>query len=654
MLLVLHLAGLSANASTEYISTFALIQDRVFTASGCNAAACHGEAAQGGLDLRDAVAYANLIDVDSATVDGIARVLPGQKERSLLWVNLAAATLPAAWRAPRRPMPLPPMAPLSEDALEVIRLWIEAGAPRDGVVRGTEGMLDSLLPEPQPLEIAPLPVPHPDAGVQIRMPGRLLPAQSDTEVCYATYYDLRGRIPAEALSPDGSRFRFRRNRIRQSPLSHHLFMFVYNWKEDLAVPSIFGEFRCKEGDRAGETCDPLDDDACGARGQCASTPVPGVGCVGDGVFGQGIDPTAMSFVQETSSDVELPKGVFAELPVQGFLLWNSHGVNPTNVEAKLEAWINFWFASAGEQLHRMQPFFNTDVRYEMDTPAFGTEEVCHIHTFPRGTRLFEISSHGHKRMKRWRTYLGAWRCVGGEGNGKACSPLGYDYASSDPCQGFPCMAKGRPRVADCDSSDTVTVDEIVTAVSVALGSTSLELCDQADSNLDRLVTVDEVIRAVRAALEGINRDAERLPEESLFYVNLLYDDPLMLRFEPSLAFDSLDSDERRVTYCALYDNGYTDPAEVKRRSTSPLPPTPNDIGGPCETPTHCTEGSVGAECSGDDDATRDTSCDSATDAEDGFCDACPLLGGATGDDEMCILWGEYYVIDPFADATSAP
>ena len=45
-------------------------------------------------------------------------------------------------------------------------------------------------------------------------------------------------------------------------------------------------------------------------------------------------------------------------------------------------------------------------------------------------------------------------------------------------------------------------------------------------------------------------------------------------FLMAAAIRGLDADETRtLTYCALYDNGVTDPAEVKRRSTSPRPVT---------------------------------------------------------------------------------
>ena len=46
----------------------------------------------------------------------------------------------------------------------------------------------------------------------------------------------------------------------------------------------------------------------------------------------------------------------------------------------------------------------------------------------------------------------------------------------------------------------------------------------------------------------------------------------------------------------------------------------------------------GQLCGGDD-----SFCDSAPGAGDGDCDACPLLGGLTTEDEMFIFLGGYYI-----------
>ncbi len=55
---------------------------------------------------------------------------------------------------------------------------------------------------------------------------------------------------------------------------------------------------------------------------------------------------------------------------------------------------------------------------------------------------------------------------------------------------------------DCDGDGAVTVEELVTAVAIALGEQSGSRCLAVDGNGDEQVTVDEIVRAVRVALEG--------------------------------------------------------------------------------------------------------------------------------------------------------
>jgi cysteine-rich repeat protein len=55
---------------------------------------------------------------------------------------------------------------------------------------------------------------------------------------------------------------------------------------------------------------------------------------------------------------------------------------------------------------------------------------------------------------------------------------------------------------DCNGDGQVTVDEIVTAVNIALGNAPLTQCPRADDDGDGQVTVDEIVRAVDAALNG--------------------------------------------------------------------------------------------------------------------------------------------------------
>jgi hypothetical protein len=57
-------------------------------------------------------------------------------------------------------------------------------------------------------------------------------------------------------------------------------------------------------------------------------------------------------------------------------------------------------------------------------------------------------------------------------------------------------------VGDCANDGQVTVDELLTMVSIALGTASMSACDVGDPNNDDQITVDEILTAVNNALDG--------------------------------------------------------------------------------------------------------------------------------------------------------
>jgi hypothetical protein len=48
----------------------------------------------------------------------------------------------------------------------------------------------------------------------------------------------------------------------------------------------------------------------------------------------------------------------------------------------------------------------------------------------------------------------------------------------------------------------VTVDELITGVTIALGTASLDACPSFDTNGDGTVTIDELVAAANRALNG--------------------------------------------------------------------------------------------------------------------------------------------------------
>jgi hypothetical protein len=126
-----------------------------------------------------------------------------------------------------------------------------------------------------------------------------------------------------------------------------------------------------------------------------------------------------------------------------------------------------------------------------------------------------------------------------------------------------------------------------------------------------------------------------LPDESdPFYTSTLYDDAVEHLYDPPIAHDEEAAEDRTYKFCAVFDNGFTDPSTVKRHSAS--------VGSGCHSSNRaCVAGPQQGMVCGGDDAT----CDTSEGAGDGECDACPVEGGVTTEDEMFLLLGNYYVVD---------
>lgn len=634
--------GPGSACEETFDSTFELIEKVIFERHGCTSAFCHDASASGGLNLLPGAAYDALVDgpVQSfAARPPLVRVYPSKKENSLLWLNLAAASLPDQWTAPLRPMPLGGLPPLSLDELEVIQRWIEAGAPRDGVVEGTGEILDACLPPPEPLETKPLDPPPPGTGIQLRAPRQILPPRSEREVCFITYYDVTDQVPERFRGANGT-FRYKRIDARQDPLSHHAVVIPYFGTTPLRDP-IWGTYTCGGGDRDGQSCDPMDPSACGSDGVCASTPQGAVGCIGFGPGDASIGVGNDSLFNTMAAGLGGVEGVYAEAPLKGMLVWNSHAFNGTDKEGKLDIWVNLEFAEPEEQQHELRRFTEIAVQFGIDVPPFVTRELCAHFEVPARAHLLELSSHNHKRGKRFQIWQGRFACAGGPNSGKPCSPYGIDpgLPHPDPCAGSPCTSIAPPAAGDCNADLQVSVNELVTGVGIALGATEMPACPRFDIDANDRVSVDELVTGVQSLLHPQLRD----PDASLLYTSLSYADPAVTKFNPPHLMAPAVSSvvERTLTYCSLYDNGFTDRAEVKRRSTSP-PTTGGFPGGPCQTPTGCTAGRVGEACSGASLLDRNASCDTTAGAGDGECDACTVRFGTTTEDEMFIILGAFY------------
>jgi hypothetical protein len=124
------------------------------------------------------------------------------------------------------------------------------------------------------------------------------------------------------------------------------------------------------------------------------------------------------------------------------------------------------------------------------------------------------------------------------------------------------------------------------------------------------------------------------------YLSRLYDDPVYTYYDPPNDYSSAVEADRTFLACATYDNGADNPLEVKRESTKPNTPT-------CTFPlAQCGCSVADRVCLGGDDQGVLCGGDDSVCGEGGICDACPLLGGVTTDDEMFIPLGSYYIAEP--------
>lgn len=103
------------------LSKFSEIQKNVFNQS-CAVSGCHaGNSPQANLNLTSGSAYAQLVDVNSATFPDQKRVVPGNKDASLLY-NVLSYNFQ---------LKMPPSGKLDQKIIDSIGVWIQKGAPND-------------------------------------------------------------------------------------------------------------------------------------------------------------------------------------------------------------------------------------------------------------------------------------------------------------------------------------------------------------------------------------------------------------------------------------------------------------------------------------------------------------------------------------------
>ena len=334
------------------------------------------------------VAWENLVG-QPATGSPWLLVDPGNAVDSYMWRKLYAKVYPGSVDINGSPMPANGGA-LSPDHLDAWRSWINTGASRTDTNPQTEALLKTCGTSSD--DLAPLPAPKRNAGVQFILPSWHLAAGVEREVCFARYYDLTGSVPRKFLSNDGERFRVDGYAIRQNTQSHHMALSSYSGPFDTDHPT-FGQWSCMGGAQDRQPCDPKNEDACG-EGHCISEIVDSPGCIG---FGPPGDPDQAEInsgllTQTAYEERRFPDQVFSEFPIKGIQYINWHAFNLNSEEILIDGAVNLTFSSRGtSQLIEISSGTVID-----PIPAYTTAVQCHSWEAPQGAHVFEITPHTHR------------------------------------------------------------------------------------------------------------------------------------------------------------------------------------------------------------------------------------------------------------------
>jgi hypothetical protein len=586
----------STQAKCEAESTFAQVQEQIFQGYGCTAPACHGEATQGRLDLRPPNAYSNLINVAASSGDYM-RVFPGEQELSLLYQKVAAKTLGFELGALENPISGGAMPTsnevLTETDLGLLRAWIRGGAPETGIVKESQQYAScDLQGDIVPNKIQPLPVPAVDDGVQFYSGAWTLPAEGEGEVCFVSYYDYSDQIPEEFVVPCGDGqggsdrdcFFYNQSLLAQDPQSHHSIIEFYVPPPDKAEQWDPGDPSWKDWSCLGGENDGM---AC----------TPGSDECGERSQCTTAPLTTVACIAYRNAPQELGTltGFFGRASVR------------QNIATAQEASFRESYPPNVYALAPVKGFIVWDSHAfnltERDTTI---EQWLNLGFAPPEELLYE------------RHQIFDADDIFGMGRIEA-------YSSTEACGSFEIPQHGRLLTL---SSHTHRFGK-----DFRVWYPPNPVCDNDEPGME----------------------CQR-PDGEPDYVSNDYGDPLYQRFTEAtmMAFDSPNKEDRTFTYCARWDNGESNPEEVRRESTKPdaetcdvveeqFAPFANAAGFGiftcgCEPAERSCYGGAneGMPCDGDDSVC----------GEGGTCDACPLGGGVTTEEEMFILLGSYYIETP--------
>jgi hypothetical protein len=597
-------------------STWPAIQTAIIERYGCTEAACHGGVPlAGGLDLRPDVAFRNLVNVPSQLNPSLLRVKRGDRSDSVLWLKLATKTQGSDYTdaSVGTGMPSGTAPAVSKDELEAVRIWIQAGAPETGVVAGTEELLSTCLGPPDPIKITPPAPPATDDGIQLSAPPwTIVPRNAqgqngEGEICQSTHYDVSDQIPPGALVPrDDPRCLYWTGRCTNDASKR------CGADGDCTAPGTCkGDRDCFYFKRNELTQDPNSHHSIihiyrGRYDVGSPEYEKGFGpftCRAGDNAGHACDPTGPA--------TQCPGSMCAG-PARSSIACVLYGPQDYGYDITGTG-SNNAPSIGGSQ----QPY--SDQRYP--TGVYGIYPVSG--TVIWNSHAFNVTDRSTTNEQWFNVYF-------------AKTPEEQIDRIRPIFDSRHIFVQNVPPFQKVEYCSTTTMDQgaVVAGLSSHTHKRGVLFRIWEPPNTPCVPCSGN---AANCTVPNPDCAADSRPSLAS---TTTYNDPIQYGFNPPRVLNDPDPAARTFKFCSLYDNGLHDPSEVKRRSTSPNTPFGRlGPGGPClDTTVACMNGPhKGVACGG-----HDTSCDSTPGAGDGVCDACPLLGGVTTEDEMFIMLGTWY------------
>ncbi len=355
-------------------SSFQKLQEKVLTPS---CVGCHTQgtdyAIQSGLILDADESYNSLIGILSkyskAKADGLLLVKPGYADSSLLYLKIHGIPQGHDYGLP---MPLG-INPLSVGQQEFIRLWINAGAPKTGVVADA-ALLDDTTQYPAPTFTALAP---PQVGSGFQVTSGSFDVSSNFEREIFVYRDLGNPSPIYI------------NRIhtKMRPFSHHLVLYSFDPtttpQSKLPPFNVIRDLRNPNGTYNYATEDLMN----------YHTFLGG------------------SMIQE--DEFNFPPGVALKLPAHAGIDFNTHFVNYTTKAIPGECYANIYTVDPLNVQHEAQTLFiaNTNLSLPPHQQSIVTQTTPNPSAYKMN--IFMLTSHNHARGQKFQIIIS-----GGSRNGE--------------------------------------------------------------------------------------------------------------------------------------------------------------------------------------------------------------------------------------------